>query len=79
MQQVRNSYNKFLAKYCSTFYPISTIALQSITPTEDTMKQTMQLLYVIAIHDGVVLTCQASDTKIVARIVVQATLVNHRE
>ena len=46
--------------------PISAIASQSATPTEDTMKQTQQLLDYLATQDEVVLTYHASDMKLAA-------------
>jgi hypothetical protein len=41
--------------------PISTIALQSSKPTEDTMRQTLQLLDYLATQEDVVLSYHASD------------------
>ena len=46
--------------------PISAIASQSETPTEDTMQQTQQLLNSIAIQEDAILTFNASDNKLVA-------------
>ena len=44
--------------------PISAIASQSSAPTEETMKQTMQLLDYIATQEEAVLTYNASDMKL---------------
>ena len=44
--------------------PISAIASQSASPTEDTMKQTQQLLDYLATQDEAVLTYHASDMKL---------------
>jgi hypothetical protein len=42
--------------------PISTIALQSSKPTEDTMQQILQLLDYLATQEDAVLSYHASDT-----------------
>ena len=44
--------------------PISAIAAQSATPTEDTLKQTKQLLDYVASQDEAVLTYHASEMKL---------------
>ena len=46
--------------------PISAIASQSATPTEDTMKQTQQLLDYVAAQDEAVLTYHLSEMKLAA-------------
>ena len=46
--------------------PISAIASQSVTPTEETMRQTQQLLDYIAIKEEAVLTFNTSDMKLAA-------------
>ena len=48
-------------------FPISVIALQSASPTEDTMKQTQQLLDYIATQEKAVLTYNTSNTKLVTQ------------
>ena len=44
--------------------PISAIAAQSATPTEDTLKQTKQLVHYVASQDEAVLTYHASEMKL---------------
>jgi len=46
--------------------PISAIASQSAAPTEDTMKQTLQLLDYLATQEEAVITYNASDMKLAA-------------
>ena len=46
--------------------PISAIASQSANPTEDTLKQTQQLLDYIATQDDAVITYHASEMKLAA-------------
>ena len=46
--------------------PISAIASQSTTPTEDTLRQTQQLLDYVATQEDAVLTYHASDMKLAA-------------
>eukprot|EP00804_Cyclotella_cryptica_P009773 CCRYP_013228-RA/>CCRYP_013228-RA protein AED:0.39 eAED:0.39 QI:0/0/0/1/0/0/2/0/234 len=62
IQQVRG---KFLFVGCAVdltlLCPISAIAIQSTQPTEDTMKQTRQLLDYLASQDDDVLTYNASE------------------
>jgi hypothetical protein len=67
---------KFIQKVCGEFLflgravdstllcPISAIASQSASPTEDTMKHTVQLLDYIATQEEAVLTYNASDMKL---------------
>ena len=67
---------KFIQRVCGKFLflgravdstllcPISAIESQSSVPTEDTMKQTMQLLDYIATQEEAVLTYNASDMKL---------------
>ena len=69
---------KFIQQVCGKFLflgravdstllcPISAIASQSATPTEDTMRQTQQLLDYIASQDEAVLTYHSSDMKLAA-------------
>ena len=67
---------KFIQQVCGKFLflgravdstllcPISAIASQSATPTEDTMKQTRQLLDYLSTQEEAVLTYNASDMKL---------------
>ncbi len=67
---------KFIQQVCGKFLflgravdptllcPISAIASQSANPTEDTMKQTVQLLDYLATQEEAVLTYHASDMKL---------------
>ena len=69
---------KFIQQVCGKFLflgravdstllcPISAIASQSSKPTEDTLKQTQQLLDYVATQDEAVLTYHASDMKLAA-------------
>ena len=69
---------KFIKKVCGKFLflgravdstllcPISAIASQSVSPTEDTMNQTIQLLDYIATQEEVVLTYNTSGMKLAA-------------
>ena len=69
---------KFIQQVCGKFLflgravdstllcPISAIASQSAKPTEDTMKQTRQLLDYLATQEDAVLTYNASDMKLAA-------------
>jgi hypothetical protein len=69
---------KFIQQVCGKFLflgravdstllcPISAIASQAAKPTEDTMKQTKQLLDYIATQEEAVLTFNASDMKLAA-------------
>ena len=68
--------NKFIQQVCGKFLflgravdstplcPISAITSQSATPTEDTTRQTTQLLDYIATQEEAVLTYDASDMKL---------------
>jgi hypothetical protein len=67
---------KFIQQVCGKFLflgravdstllcPISAIASQAATPTEDTMEQTLQLLDYIATQEEAVITYSASDMKL---------------
>ena len=69
---------KFIQQVCGKFLflgravdptllcPISAIASQSSAPTEDTMKQTLQLLDYLATQEEAVITYHASDMKLAA-------------
>ena len=69
---------KFIQKVCGIFLflglavdptllcPISAIALQSATPTVDTMNQTKQLLDYLAMQDNAVLTYHGSEMVLAA-------------
>ena len=69
---------KFIQQVCGKFLflgravdstllcPISAIASQSATPTEDTMRQTKQLLDYVASQEEAVITYQASEMKLAA-------------
>ena len=69
---------KFIQQVCGKFLflgravdptllcPISAIASQSSAPTEDTMKQTLQLLDYLATQEEAVITYNASDMKLAA-------------
>jgi hypothetical protein len=68
-----NKAKQFIQQICSKFLflgravdstllcPISTVALQSSKPTEDTMQQTLQLFDYLAMQEGAVLSYHAND------------------
>jgi hypothetical protein len=73
MPLLDNKAKRFIQQICGKFLflgravdstllcPISTIALQSSKPTEDTMQQTLQLLNYLALQEDTIFSYHASD------------------